>query len=78
MLTPLVNLTVYEWHSRTAKDFFCPTCGTMPFRLPSAPTPEEIAAGKLPFKGWAVNARCLEGVDLSDIPIKLVNGAELS
>ena len=78
MLTPLENLTVYEWHSRTAKDYFCPHCGIMPFRIPSEPTPEELAGGKRPFDGWAINARCLEGVDLSNIPIKLVNGADLS
>ncbi len=78
MLTPLVNLTVYEWNSRTAKDYFCPNCGIMPFRIPSAPTAEEIAQGKLPFEGWAINACCLEGVDLSKVPIRLVNGAGLS
>jgi|SRR5450830_425608 len=78
LLTPLVNLTVYEWHSRTAKDYFCPHCGIMPFRIPSALTPEELAAGRQPFEGWAVNARCLEGIDLSDVPVELVNGADLS
>src|SRR5450830_1357861 len=77
-LMPLVNLTVYEWHSRTAKDYFCPHCGIMPFRIPSALTPEELAAGRQPFEGWAVNARCLEGIDLSDVPVELVNGADLS
>nr|WP_028605052.1 GFA family protein [Ottowia thiooxydans] len=78
MLTPLENLTVYEWHSRTAKDYFCPHCGIMPFRIPSAPTAQETSEGKLPFEGWAINARCLEGVELADIPIKFVNGADLS
>lgn len=50
----------------------------MPFRIPSALTPEELAAGRQPFEGWAVNARCLEGIDLSDVPVELVNGADLS
>ncbi len=78
MHTPLENLTVYEWHSRTAKDYFCPSCGIMPFRIPSAPTEQEKAEGKRPFVGWAINARCLEGVDLADVPVKLVNSAYLS
>ena len=78
MLTPLEDLTVYEWHTRTARDYFCPTCGIMPFRIPSAPTAQETAEGKLPFTGWAINARCLEGVDLASVPVRLVNGADLS
>ncbi len=28
--------------SKTAKDFFCPTCGILPFRRPSDPTYNEI------------------------------------
>lgn len=78
LLTPLEDLTVYQWHSRTARDYFCPTCGIMPFRIPSAPTAQETAEGKLPFTGWAINARCLEGVDLASVPVQLVNGADLS
>lgn len=31
MLTPLSALTVYQWHTRTAKDCFCATCGILPF-----------------------------------------------
>ncbi|PIF74121.1 hypothetical protein CLU95_1242 [Variovorax sp. 54] len=78
MLTPLEDLTIYQWHSRTARDYFCPTCGIMPFRIPSAPTAQETAEGKLPFTGWAINARCLEDVDLASVPVRLVNGADLS
>lgn len=77
MLTPLEDLRVYEWHTRTARDYFCPTCGIMPFRKPRAATAQEIARGMLPFDGWAINARCLEGVDLSDIPVRQVDGAAL-
>ena len=78
LLTPLEDLRVYEWHTRTARDYFCPTCGIMPFRIPSAPTAQETTEGKLPFTGWAINARCLEGVDLASVPVRLVNGADLS
>ena len=77
MVTPLEHLTLYQWHSRTGKDYFCPTCGVMPFRVPSAPTPEEVARGKTPFEGWAVNVRCLENVDLQGVPVVLIDGASL-
>ncbi|OWT76988.1 hypothetical protein CEY04_13360 [Achromobacter sp. HZ28] len=77
-LTPLTDLTIYQWHTRTAKDYFCPTCGILPFRIPSAPTAEELAQGAVPFTGWVINVRCLEGVILEDIPIKKIFGADLS
>lgn len=65
-LTPLQDLTVYVWNTRTAKDYFCPVCGILPFRRP------RTAPNK-----WAVNVRCLEGVDLSEIPTKSVRGSKL-
>ena len=77
MLTPLESLSVYEWHSGTAKDYFCPSCGILPFRVPSHPTEDEVAEGQLRFEGWAINVRCLEGVDLTGIPVVLINGANL-
>ncbi|XDF37545.1 GFA family protein [Paracidovorax avenae] len=77
MLTPQEDLRVYEWHTGTAKDYFCPTCGIMPFRKPRAATAQELAQGMRPFVGWAINARCLEGVDLSCIPVRQVDGAAL-
>ncbi|MGJ7575783.1 GFA family protein [Variovorax sp. RB2P76] len=77
MRSSIESLSVYEWGTRTGKDYFCPSCGILPFRVPSNPTEEEIAKGKLPFEGWAVNVRCLEGVDLTEIPVVLIDGANL-
>lgn len=77
MLTPLDRLSRYEWGSRTGKDYFCPTCGILPFRRPSAPTPAEIAAGVVRFNGWAVNVRCLTGLDWAKLPVKHIDGASL-
>jgi hypothetical protein len=77
ILTPLDALTLYEWHTRTAKDYFCPTCGILPFRRPRAITREEIERGLPEFHGWAVNVRCLDGVDLDAIPIRRVYGSRL-
>ncbi|CAH8242080.1 hypothetical protein VAEKB19_6030005 [Vibrio aestuarianus] len=40
-------------------------------------TKAEIEAGKIPFTGWAVNARCLSGLNISEIPIVKIDGASL-
>lgn len=64
--TDLDKLTLYQWHTMTARDYFCPRCGILPFRRPR--TAPEM---------WAVNVRCLEGVDLDAIPVDRVRGSEL-
>jgi hypothetical protein len=66
LLTPLAELSQYQWHTRTATDYFCPVCGILPFRRPRT-------APHL----WTINVRCLDGVDLTKIPIKLVFGSRL-
>jgi hypothetical protein len=75
LLTPWENLSLYQWGSRTAKDYFCPTCGILPFRRPSDPTRQELREGVPPFDGWAVNVRCLQGIDLDAIPVKRIRGS---
>ena len=77
LLTPLEDLARYQWHTRTAEDYFCRVCGILPFRRPRHRTPEEIGQGMPEFSGWSVNVRCLEGVDLATIPMKRVHGSEL-
>jgi hypothetical protein len=77
LLTPLAELTLYQWGSFTAKDYFCPTCGILPFRRPSRPTKGELARGVRPFNGWAVNVRCLEGVDVDALPRRVIYGSQL-
>lgn len=77
LLTPIEQLSVYRWGSKTAADYFCPSCGIMPFRQPSQPTPVERAAGMKPFDGWAVNTRCLEGFDPSSVPIRHIAGSKI-
>jgi hypothetical protein len=67
VLTPLAELSVYEWNTKVAKDYFCPVCGILPFRRPR--NGADI---------WTVNVRCLQGVDLDSIPIRHVRGSELS
>jgi hypothetical protein len=66
VFTPIEELSLYQWHTKTAKDYFCPNCGIFPFRRPR--TTEDV---------WSINVRCLEGVDLSSIPIKQIYGSRL-
>lgn len=75
--TPLVTLSLYEWGTHTAKDYFCPNCGILPFRRPSHPSDEELCNGTPYFDGWAVNIRCLDRVDLSAIPRKQIFGKKI-
>lgn len=65
LLTPLDDLTLYQFHTRTARNYFCPCCGILPFRRPR--TDPGV---------WAVNVRCLDGVDLDAIPVKRVFGSQ--
>jgi len=67
LLTPLEDLSVYQWHTRTATDYFCPVCGILPFRRPRT-------APHL----WAVNVRCLEGIDLAAIAVEHIYGSRLA
>ncbi len=71
---PLAELSLYQWGSHTAKDYFCPHCGILPFRRPSAPTAAERATGVPDFDGWAVNLRCVDGFDSMDLPTRHIPG----
>jgi hypothetical protein len=67
LLTPIDDLTLYTFHTQTARDYFCPRCGVLPFRRPR--TDPGV---------WAVNVRCLEGVDLDSIRVERVFGSRLA
>lgn len=66
LLTPLENMTLYQWHTKTAKDYFCPRCGMLPFRRPR--TDPSV---------WTINLRCIEGLDLDALEIRRVEGSKL-
>jgi hypothetical protein len=61
------DLTSYQFNTQTAKDYFCSTCGILPFRRPRT-------APHL----WAINVRCLERVDLDAIRVEHVAGSRLA
>ncbi len=77
LLTPLGDLVCYRWGTGTARDYFCKTCGILPFRRPRSLTAQEREKGTEEFTGWAVNLRCLDGLDLRDVPLAEVDGASL-
>lgn len=64
--TSLDSMTLYQWHTGVAKDYFCPRCGILPFRRPR--TAPDM---------WAVNLRCVDGLDLDSIPVDYVQGSKL-
>jgi len=66
LLTPLDDLALYQFHTHTARDYFCPVCGILPFRRPR--TAPEM---------WGINVRCLEGLDLETLEIERVFGSRL-
>lgn len=65
LLTPEENLSTYTFGKQTIKHHFCPTCGIHPFGEGTDPSGNRKAA---------INARCLEGVDLAALPVMQVDG----
>lgn len=64
LLTDPKDVGDYQWGKKSIHFHFCPTCGCAPFGR--AVTPDGPAV--------AVNARCLEGVDLGKIPVVNFDG----
>ncbi len=68
LLTPDENMSTYTFGKHTIKYRFCPKCGIHPFGEGTDPSGNHMAA---------VNVRCLEGVELSSLPVKHFNGRAL-
>jgi hypothetical protein len=62
------HLSTYAFGERTISYRFCPNCGTHPF----AEGPDSAGNAMA-----AVNVRCLDGIELSDLPVKHFNGRAL-
>jgi hypothetical protein len=58
------ELTLYQFNTMTAKHYSCRHCGVHPFCRP-----------RLDPSKWAVNVRCIDGVDLSSLVVKHFDGA---
>ena len=64
ILTGEADLVLYQFGTKTAKHYFCGACGIHPFIRP-----------RLDPSRWAINVRCLDGVDPSSIPVLPFDGA---
>ncbi len=56
-------LEQYQFNTMTAKHYFCRHCGVHPFTRP-----------RLDPSRWAVNMRCIDGVDLSSLEVRNFDG----
>lgn len=65
LLTPPESMRVYTFHKHVIRHQFCPTCGMHPFGEATDPEGKPMAA---------VNVRCLEGVDIYEIPVHHFDG----
>lgn len=65
LLTPEEDASTYLFNKHAIKHRFCPTCGIHPYGEAKGPDGTEMAA---------VNARCLEGIDLQAIPVTHFDG----
>ncbi len=63
LLTRAEALATYTFNTGTARHHFCPVCGVAPFYIPRS-DPDKVD----------VNARCLDGVDLSRLEVALFDG----
>lgn len=61
------ELTLYQWNTKIARHYFCSVCGIYPFhRKRSMPD------------HYGVNVRCLEGLDVTAIPVRAAEGKGMS
>jgi hypothetical protein len=65
LLTPEDATTVYEFNKHMIKHRFCRVCGMHPYADGTDPKGNKMAA---------VNVRCLEGIELGDIPVTHFDG----
>ncbi|WP_266160709.1 GFA family protein [Dyella silvatica] len=68
LLTPDENAASYTFNKHVIKHRFCPKCGMHPYGEGVDPQGHAMAA---------VNIRCLEGVELEQIPVTFFNGRAL-
>jgi hypothetical protein len=57
------ELTLYQFNTNTARHYFCRHCGIHPFVRP-----------RLDPSRWAVNVRCIDGLDLSALEVRRFDG----
>lgn len=65
LLTPEDRASTYTFNKHVIKHRFCPTCGIHPYGEGTDPSGNRMAA---------INVRCLEGVDMSSLPVQHFDG----
>jgi hypothetical protein len=68
LLTPEDKLTTYTFNKHVINHRFCAPCGIHPFAEGTDPKGNRMAA---------INARCLEGIDLASLEVKHFDGRAL-
>ncbi|MES2283162.1 MAG: GFA family protein [Pseudomonadota bacterium] len=68
LLTPEEDASTYLFNKHAIKHRFCPTCGIHPYGEAKGPDGVEMAA---------INARCLEDLDLPAIPVTHHDGRSI-
>ena len=58
---------IFRSNTMVARDYICPVCGILGYRRP-----------RLGTGVWAINVRCLEGVELDGLSVRKVLGSQLS
>lgn len=61
------QLSLYQWNMQIARHFFCRRCGIYVFHNKRA-APDH----------YGVNVRCLDGVSLTDAPLRATEGQGMS
>lgn len=60
-------LTLYQWNTHRARHYFCSRCGIYVFHRKRA-APDH----------FGVNARCLHDIDLTAVPVRVTEGANMT
>jgi hypothetical protein len=68
LTTPEANLASYTFNKHVIKHRFCPRCGMHPFGEGTDPKGNAMAA---------VNLRCVEGLDLNQVPVHHYDGRSM-
>jgi len=65
LLTPEEDASTYLFNKHQIKHRFCAVCGISPYAEAKSPAGDDMAA---------INIRCIEGIDLQAVPVKLYDG----
>ncbi len=65
LLTPEEDASTYMFNKHVIKHRFCAACGIHPYGEGTDPKGNRVAA---------INIRCLEGIDLSSVPVTQFDG----